>query len=404
MDVDFQEKNKMSIRYTDPTNSNCIVFENYVNGIKSTNSTLNVNDGDVWNAVVKIDQEYADTHKLHLVSMEWMTSDSIDLPSYTISDDSQTITFESTTINANLVITLFPCPKEDANFVITIKNNLDKDVQFNLPTFDSTSLATFVYRNQVGGNENWNQFDVNRIEKVIPAGTSRTIYDIEQPTSSTSMAEAPRFYWNSPNIVDLGESVFSTYTVSYRFSRYKGQVWSQEYTDNKTYELNDDNSDANSILLSAFDTYLNIDTDVINVIFNIGDYTEMPQYDVSILNHDVAGKTLHSWNQTLTRSTFNTMKITRGDVIDYTITPTEMPENNAWLYDLDDISVNNKRLNIEDIDSVKTSGFDLSTLGPIYRNTTIEGVYSYHGASVLFRNEGEDDTSGLSAEYKRRNN
>lgn len=394
----------MSIRYSDPTNSNCIVFENYVNGIKSTNSTLNINDGDIWNAVVKIDPEYADTHKLHFVSMEWMTSENIDLPQYTISDDSQTITFESTTINANLVITLFPCPKEDANFVITIKNNLDKDVQFNLPTFDDTRLANFVYRNIVGGNENWNQFDVSRIEKVIPAGSSKTIYAIEQPTLSTSMAASPEFYWYSPNIVDLGESVFSTYTVSYRFSRYKGQVWSQEYTDNKTYELNDDNSDANSIILSTLDPHLNIDTDVINVIFNIGDCTEMPQYDVSILNHDVDGKTLHSWNRTLTRSTFNTMKITRGEIMDYTITPTEMPENNAWLYDLDDISVDNKRLNIEDIDNVKTNGLDLSILGPIYRNTTIEGVYSYHGASVLFTNEVAGDISGLSVRYKRRNN
>lgn len=155
--------------------------------------------------------------------------------------------------------------------------------------------------------------------------------------------------------------------------------------------------------MSTFDPHINIDTDVINVIFNIGDYTEMPQYDVSILNHYVAGKTLHSWNQTLTRSTFNTMKITRGETIDYTITPTEMPENNAWLYDLDDLSVNNNRLNIEDIDSVKTNGFDLSTLGPIYRNTTIEGVYSYHGASVLFINDSEDSTSMLSVQYKRRN-
>ena len=148
---------------------------------------------------------------------------------------------------------------------------------------------------------------------------------------------------------------------------------------------------------------MRIYTDVINVIFNIGDYTEMPQYDVSILNHDVAGKTLHSWNQTLTRSAFNTMKITRGEIIDYTITQTEMPENNAWLYDLDDISVNNKRLNIEDIDNVKTNGFDLSILGPIYRNTTIEGVYSYHGASILFTNDTVGDTGGLSIRYKRRN-
>lgn len=403
IDVDFQEKNKMSIKYVDPTNSNCIVFENNVNGIESTSSVLNINDGDIWNAKVKIDPEYAVTHKLHFVSMEWMTSDSIDLPSYTISDDSQTITFESTIINANLVITLFPCPKEDANLVITIKNNLDKDVQFNLPTFDDTRLANFAYRNFVDGNENWNKFDVSRIEKVIPAGSSMSIYAIEQPTLSTSISGSPEFYWYSPNIAYLGKSIFSTYTVSYRFSRYKGQVWSQEYTDNKTYELNDNNSDANSIRLSTFDPYINIDTDAINVIFNIGDYTEMPQYDVSILNHDVAGKTLHSWNQTLTRSAFNTMKITRGDIIDYTITQTEMPENNAWLYDLDDISVNNKRLNIEDIDNVKTNGFDLSILGPIYRNTTIEGVYSYHGASILFTNDTVGNTGGLSIRYKRRN-